>query len=175
MDKIELLKKIKSLSIKGVGGEKINAEKMLKELMLKYQINENEFNDEDIKSFEIKWKNETELKLLIQVFYSVVGNIDLKKAFYTYKHYKKHGCLDCTKSEFVEVMAKFKFYLHHYNEDLKIFYQAFINTNNIFPDDSKKKQKEETKKYFLSDEDIKIIKLSESLDNHSYHKQIELK
>lgn len=56
-NKEKLLKKIKTLSEKGVGGEKESAEKLLLQLMEKYKITEDEFrkiqlssNGSDIKT-----------------------------------------------------------------------------------------------------------------------------
>ncbi len=54
MNKEELIKKIKALADRGVGGEKENAQKLLKELMQKYNINEEEISEDIIKEFDIK-------------------------------------------------------------------------------------------------------------------------
>ena len=46
MDKAELLRKVKALAERGVGGEAKNAEEMLARLMEKYGISEDELGGE---------------------------------------------------------------------------------------------------------------------------------
>ena len=74
MNKEDLIKKIKALADRGIGGEKENAQKLLKELMQKYNINEEEISEDVIKEFDIKMpKVYKAADLANQVLYSIVG------------------------------------------------------------------------------------------------------
>ena len=68
--KIEILKKLKALADRGIGGEKENAELLLKKYMKKYNISEKELNKDEEKEVYINLKNEIELRLASQILYA---------------------------------------------------------------------------------------------------------
>ena len=171
MDKAELLKKVQVLANSGVAGERENAQKMLEKLMKKYNISEIELSTEKINQYEVKWSNNNERDLKIQIFYSIVGDIDDNKGFY--RRYKnKNSYVKCTSSEFLEFEAKCSFYGHWLKIELKRYYRAFINRNNIFPPAHLLKQNND-KSDELTEEDIKMLKLASNIDKHNFVKQIE--
>lgn len=172
MDKLELLQKIKALVNAGVGGEAINAKKKLEELMKKYNITEEELSDEIIEKFDIKVTGFAERKLLSQVVYSVCGDIDSKKGVWEYVNGKKNiRCVHCTKAEFLEIEAKFDFYKREFRLQQKYFLDSFIQANEIFP--PREKTKPNDREYFLSEEDMKILKMSRGIEKSIFVKQIE--
>ena len=171
MDRLELLKKIQALAKNGVGGEKFNAQQKLSELMEKYHIRDEDLETEVIKSFDFRVGNKMEKELLGQIAYSVYGDKNEKKGYYSYIHIKNKMCVECTDAEFLEIEAKFSFYKHELKKQIDRFYQAFIQANEIFPNPELCKSKEE--KFFLSEEDMKILRMAKGIEKSEFLKQIE--
>lgn len=170
-DKKELLRKIKALAERGVGGEKENAEVLLKQLMDKYGITESDISDDVIKQHEVKISEVPFIKrLLEQIVYATVGNINSKKGMFEYT-FSPRGrvCVCCTDAEFLEITAKYEFYGHHWKQDLETFYGAFIQSNVIFPPNELIKDREPSE---MTDEDRKRLRLARNLDKHEYNKRI---
>ena len=167
----ELLKKIKALAERGYGGEKENAEKLLKKLMQEHNIKEEDLDEDTLKFFLFKTpKFYNATKLAQQVLYSVVGGTNDEKGFY--ENGLKQTLIKCTSAEFLEFEAKFKFYSYHFKNELKTFYRAFIEANNIYPPPDKALKSDN---YELTDEDRAALKMARSLDKHDYLLQIEEK
>ena len=167
-NKEELLKKIKALAESGVGGEKENAQKLLQELMEKYNIQEEDIEEDVIKEFDNKEKD------IYKILAIIVGKDveDGKKGFYSYRwNGRKKYFIKCTSAEFLEFEAKFKFYMHHFKIEIERFYSAFIQANKIFPPPDK--CREEKQRFFLTDEELKMLDLAEKLEKHEYRLQIE--
>lgn len=129
--KIEILKKLKALADRGIGGEKENAELLLKKYMKKYNISEKEINKDEEKKVYINLKNEIELKLASQILYAFFKSAPL---------YKQNGrgnrtkyCTILTTSQEIEFRYIYSVYLESFKKQELIFYRAFINKNNIFP------------------------------------------
>lgn len=167
MSKEELIKKIKALADRGVGGEKENAQKLLKSLMLKYNISEEELDEEVIKEFYITVpKFYRSMDLIYQVLYSVVGencrNMLWRRG--------RKRFLKCTTAEFLEFEAKFKFYFYHYKKEIDRYYSAFIQANEIFPSLEKANRSSKSE---LTEEDKKMLKLASSLEKHDYRLQLD--
>lgn len=171
MDKAELLKKVQALASCGIGGERENAQKILEKLMKKYNISESELSTEKINEYSVKWTNNVEKKLKVQIFYSIVGDINDNKGFFrSYKN--KNGYVKCTSSEFLEFEAKCAFYGHWLKVELERYYRAFVNRNLLFPPAHLKKQNND-KTDELTEEDIKMLDLASNIDKHNFAKQIE--
>ena len=171
MDKLKLIQKIKKLAESGSAGEKLNAQQMLNKLMEKYNIRSEDLETEIIKSFDFQVKNKTEKKLLSQIAYSVYGNINDNRKIYSYVYIKNKIAIECTDAEFLEIEAKFEFYKKEYYKQLDLFYGAFIEANDIFPEPELMKKSEENKKP-LSDEDLKMIRMSFGIEKSNYLKQL---
>lgn len=73
MDKTALLKKIRALAERGVGGEAENAEKLLARMMKKYGISEAELDEETRVRHDFTYHGGEEKKILKQVVYKVTG------------------------------------------------------------------------------------------------------
>ncbi len=171
MERLELLKKIQALAKNGVGGEKFNARQKLSELMEKYHIRDEDLETEVIKSFDFKVGNKMEKELLGQIAYSVYGNKNEKKGYYSYIHIKNKMCIDCTDIEFLEIKAKFDFYKRELRKQLDRFYHTFIQANEIFPNPELCKSKDE--RFFLSEEDMKVLRMAKGIEKSEFLKQIE--
>lgn len=171
MNAEELIAKVKALAEEGVAGEKENAKLLLDKLCKKHNIRLEDIDDERVDFFDISWTSQYERRLFNQVFYSVVGNLDNEKGFYTYRHRRNKGSLKCTKAEFLETQAKFNFYKYHLEKDMKLFYDAFVEQNDIYP--TKDKIKPIENRATLTEEQLRVLRLSKSLERHNYNLQIE--
>ncbi len=137
---LDKLGKIKQLAEKGVGGEKETAQKMYRELCQKYNISEDEAENDFVK-LEKRWfsyKTELEERLLLQIFYKVTG--DNTHYAYTgeYKRRKKRG-IECTAIEAAEIELLFGFYKEILKKELDVFMLAFVQKNDIYPDETARK------------------------------------
>ena len=168
MNKEELIKKIKALADRGIGGEKQNAQKLLKKLMAKYDIKEEDISEDCIKEFDVKVpKFFKSLELASQILYSIVGDkLHNGEGMFKWKGTSK-VFIRCTTAEFLEFEAKFNFYFYHFKKEIERFYSAFIQANMLFPSFSESSDKE------LTEEDFKMLRLAGTLERHDYKIQIE--
>lgn len=128
---LALLKKLKALAEQGVGGEKENARTMLEKLMAKYGVEEADISDETLEDHDFRYHNEWEERLLRQVIYKIATD----RRCYTYKRGKgsqtTYGCT-CTKAEALQIQIEYEFYLALWEEELKLFFRAFVQKHQIF-------------------------------------------
>lgn len=166
---LQKLSKIKLLSEQGVDGEREAAMRLLNKLMEKYGIDENEIQTADNPEFRwFKYKSRDPLshRLLSQIIYSVLG-----PGRYVYSHKTRSilGC-ECNKSQAVEIEAKYHFYYAALIEDLKLFFEAFVHKNDIFPPADDEVQE---KAHSDNHEDIiDLLSMMQALDKHEFHKMI---
>jgi hypothetical protein len=162
----DLLRKLKALAEGGVGGEKVNAEAMLQKLLKKYNIDPDSLNDEALNFVEFKYKKGLyQSDLLLQIIASVIPTLKRKNG--KYASYIK---VDVTRSEEIEIRAKYDFYSKKLKEDFDLFFTAFFHRNNLYyhgesdsKDDSKPMDHEKIQK---------IVKMMNGLDQHQYRLQI---
>jgi len=171
---IELAKKLKALAEKGVGGEKINAEKMLNDLLKKHNISIEEINGEKLEDYYFKIIDKYSWTLLYQIVKKVnlsircFGEIPKNKI----REYKLKGnyLIECTASEYIEIEAKYDFYLKLYKSELNTFLSAFIEANDLGVDDPNREAKE------LTGEQIKelyrIQEIASKIKKGEFHKQL---
>jgi len=124
----ELAKKLKALAERGIGGEKINAEIALKRLLKKHNISLEDIEEETKYRRYIKVPKSKE-----KLFHQICANV-LGRDFSVYGNPRKPGfsIIDLSNSDFLEIEAKYKFYLKCYQEELDVFYLAFVQKNNLF-------------------------------------------
>lgn len=173
---INLAKKLKSLSERGIGGEKENAIAMLQSLMKKHSITMEMINENDAKDHDFVI-NDDEETFFIQIIANVIGVKDTQWG--TYKMHPKQKIIywiNCTPSEAIEIQAKFNFFIKIWVKERDIFYSAFIQTNRLWSkpsgennDDEKELSREEKEKI------RKMLSLMEVMDRHLFIKQIENK
>lgn len=175
---IILAKKLQALVNGGVGGEAENAQRFLDKLMTEHNISMSDLDDEVINSYDIFYDIRIPYidKLITQVAYSVLGNINPNKGVYTYRFFNNGRArwhklsVKCTANEYVEILAKYEFYTYHYKNELENFYQAFIIANNIYSPESLRVKDDDTE-YIQPNKDA--IKLSMMMDSHDYLTKIE--
>lgn len=135
--KEELLKKIKALAERGVGGEQESAQKILARLMGKYGVTEADLETERVETAWFRYHDEFECRILKQIIYMVTGKISFGcVGGHTNRPRKERG-VDCTAAERLEIEANYNFFLAAAKEELKIFFTAFISTNRLYPSEEK--------------------------------------
>ena len=122
------LERVKAIAERGVGGEKENAEALLNRLMAKYGISEEDIEDTAERDYFIRYHNFWERKLIVQIAYKHPGSGHCCGTVGT-RLYDLGGIL----SGPYEIEADFEFYKAAWEEELAIFYSAFISKNDIFP------------------------------------------
>ena len=133
MDKAALLKKIRALAERGVGGEADNAEEILRRLMEKYGVSEDELDEEERRRHDFEYHGKEQEKLLRQVVYKVTGgyayNLDYRASG---RKVKTRLGADCTAAEKVEIEFLFDFYTRLWERERDAFLSAFIQKHRIF-------------------------------------------
>lgn len=135
MDKNILLQKLKSLSERGIAGEKENATILLKKLMKKYGITEEELKETEVTTVYIKIKNKIEERLASQLLYAFFNDAPLYKPYRNKSNYYT----ELTPAQAIEFKYMFSIYLEDFYRQELIFFRAFISKNKIFPKDSEAK------------------------------------
>lgn len=130
MDKIDLLKKLKTLAERGVGGEKVNAAKQLEKLMKKYGITEEQISDDVVEVCWFKCGNDFTW-LITQIIFKVTGECG---SYYTNKFKRGQRGYELTKAQYIEASFLFDSHLRNYKKELATFKHAYIIANDIFPD-----------------------------------------
>lgn len=131
---LERLKGVKALADHGADGERDNAASLLAALMEKYGITETDLESAEISIHWIRYKTIYERKLLFQLAYMHLGS---GHAFgcvgrHTGRQRKEVG-IECTPAQYIEIEADYQFYRRALEEELGIFYSAFIQKNKLFP------------------------------------------
>ena len=133
MDKAALLKKIRALAERGVGGEADNAEEILRRLMEKYGVSEDELDEEERRRHDFEYHGKEQEKLLRQVVYKVTGGYAYNLVYRASgRKVKTRLGADCTAAEKVEIEFLFDFYARLWERERDAFLSAFIQKHRIF-------------------------------------------
>lgn len=133
MDKAALLKKIRALAERGVGGEADNAEEILRRLMEKYGVSEDELDEEERRRNDFEYHGKEQEKLLRQVVYKVTGGYAYNLVYRASgRKVKTRLGADCTAAEKVEIEFLFDFYTRLWERERDAFLSAFIQKHRIF-------------------------------------------
>lgn len=162
--------KLLELSNRGVGGEKDNAEKRLMALLKKYSLSMNDLVDTESRSeITIYYKTKFESRLANQILYQM----GLDKDSYELIGDRNKIYVECTKSEETEFKLKYSIYKLALKKEMELTYQAFIQAQGIFPENSTPEEKEYTAEELANLE--KIAMRMSSVDKVSVHQAIEEK
>ena len=132
MDKAALLKKIRALAERGVGGEADNAEEILRRLMEKYGVSEDELDEEERRRHDFEYHGKEQEKLLRQVVYKVTGGYAYNLVYRASgRKVKTRLGADCTAAK-VEIEFLFDFYTRLWERERDAFLSAFIQKHRIF-------------------------------------------
>lgn len=175
---LELLKKLKALADRGEGGERENAAHMLKRLMEKHDVPMDAICDDQLKEREFFVSDDHNV-LFGQVISSVIGERASRYQKLTRDTRKlKSRFYNLTDAEYIEVQAKWEFYLRAWKEERKrqldLILKAFIHKNELYSTEGNT-----TKKSDLTPEQLQeymnILSLMEGMKRHHFAKQIDNK
>lgn len=156
MNKKDLLRKLKALAEKGVGGEKINARKKLEALMQKNGITEDELDEETIIECVFDYSSVRERRLLGQIAYG--------------RRKRRFGC-KATLAQKIEIEFLFDFYKRLYKREEEFFFDTFIQKHELY---GRLEDGEEPER--LSKQDaIKMGALMQGMSDEAPRRQIEEK
>jgi hypothetical protein len=167
-----LLRKIKALAERGIGGEKENAERLFRELCDKYDIDPEQFGEDKRTERKLKYKFRHKL-VASQIIANVVG----AKQCYQYRGDREMTYyFEATEEEYMQICAMFDFYCGRYEEELDLFTEAFIRKNHLFAK-PKEIEGEETEDAPMTDEQksryFRVAQMMSGMDKHQFNKQIE--
>ncbi len=176
---LSLAKKLRALAEQGEGGEKDNAVDMLTKYCAKHNISLSDLESDIKKQREFSIPDEIFAKKLFrQIAGHVVENVDIlvykRKSDDKIKG-KKSFFVNLTDAEFIEIDTKFNFYLAKFNEDVILFYRAFIHKNKLYvkSSDDSNDEKELTPQEL--EEINKIRNMMMGMESHKFLKQLENK
>ncbi len=140
------LSKLFALANRGVGGEKVNAERMLRKMLIRHDLDFSDILDDEKEDVWFKYgRYAVYRKLLNQIIVTVCGE---KTSVFVIKSKRYQLCVECTKTQKIEIDLRFEIYKKALKDHLDLSYSAFIHANNIFPDtdDDHEEQEELTSK-----------------------------
>lgn len=165
---IQRIKKLQALAERGVGGEKTTAQKKLAKLLKDNGINSlDELQKEEYEYTIFSYNGKHEIKLLRQCMYKVMGAKSDRTAYKPYGRRQKIG-IYCTKAQKIEIELEFEFYRNVFYEELSTFMDAFIQAQQIFPEDAPTGDYDE-----FNERDMKIAFMATGIERRSRAAMIE--
>lgn len=169
---LDLAKKLKELSDRGIGGEKTTASAMLRKLMDKHKISIEEIDGEEKNDYYFKVGNCH--KLLFQIIKHVNYEIPVYKfPPKAVKQYSLKGNLmiSCTASEYIEIEAKNDFYSKLFKQEEDLFFTAFLDANDLLViNPNKIENKDEDSEEYQKQ--LRIYQMAKSIKKGEFRKQI---
>jgi len=129
----ELLKKLKVLAERGVGGEKETAQKKLDKLMKQNGLTEADLKETEERYYLFSYNGPFKKRLLNQIIYKVLGAS--RTQLYHSKGTRNKIGVHCTPAEKIEIELEFEFYSALFDEEVDILLSAFISKQDIYPED----------------------------------------
>ena len=170
---LERLKGVKALAEKGSDGERDNAAALLAALMQKYGITEADLENAQISTHWIRYKTVYERKLLFQLSYMHLGKGHASGCVgrYTGRRRKEVG-INCTPAQYIEIVADYQFYRKALEEEMDIFYSAFIQKNELFPPTDLAGRQDDSGPVDI-DVILKMQAMMEGIEHRTRHRAIE--
>ena len=128
-----LLKKLKTLAERGVGGEKATAQKKLDKLLKANGLTEKDLLDDEPMYYLFSYQGPLKLRLLNQCLYKTLGAAN----YQTYKSPRTRNKIGayCTPAQKLEIDLDYQFYSSLFDEEADILMTAFISKQDIYPED----------------------------------------
>ena len=127
---MDLLRKVKALADAGAPGEREAARARLDALLNKHGITEEQLNESEGKLHGFTYKGLQD-QLLVMVIVAHVSN-GRKVAPQDHGDGKRNKMwVKLTAAQFIDVETQLDFYRKHWNEELQIFFRAFISAQNL--------------------------------------------
>ena len=172
---IQKAMKMKALLSSDEEGEREAARALLSSYMTKYAITWEELDDEIEKEYIVEFNGQYHVLLLIQLVYKQLGS------GHCYSVYKAESeePLELMKvsskpSTFVEIQLDWEFYWRKFNEELDLFYRAFVEKNHLFPPEELQQEDDEDDNQDLSEDQLRKIQgMMNGIDTSTRSKSLE--
>ena len=169
---LERLRGVKALAEKGSPGERDNAAALLTALTKKHGITDADLEGAEISIHWIRYKTIYERKLLFQLSYMHLGSGHASGCVGRSSGRKrKEVGIKCTPAQFIEIEADYQFYRKALEEELDVFYSAFIQKNKLFPPPALCKDDDGVKPVD-PDMIMKMETIMEGIEHRTRHKAI---
>lgn len=133
---LQKMARMKAMAEQGVEGEKDAAERALHAFMKKHKITEKDLEAEKVSTHWIRWHVDWERRLLHQITYMNLGSGHSYGCVGTYTNKaRKMVGIECTAAQYIEIQADYEFYRDAFEEEINLFYRAFLEKNRLFPPD----------------------------------------
>ena len=153
------LMKLKALADRGVGGERKNAERLLAEIAAEHGIDLANLEEERLQNFYVELRESFKHKMLGQL--CALKRQELKREGVSLEGHRMsawkckgkymYSVSNCTRAEWLELMAKLEVLSRAYKRQLEDFYHAFLMANNLLveaEDEQGKLSQEERRRLF---------------------------
>lgn len=129
----QLIRKIHTLSLRGVGGEAETAKRKLDKLLTKYSIELAEVVRDVVKTYEFPYKTTQEEKIICQCYVSL--GVECPKIFeYTRRGRKvKSLGLDLTPAQYIDLKGMVAYYKSAFKKEADRLLSAFIQRHKLYP------------------------------------------
>lgn len=164
---LELAKKLKALADGGFAGEKESAQAALDRVMQKYNITP-EMLEESTPDWHIFIVHHDQLRLFGQTLYAVTGGHPKIRVF---RNRRETYAVELTKVQAVEGRLMFEFYWKAWQEELEVFYSAFVQANKILPDNAPVDKGEDLTADNMK-KTLKMFQMAQGIDSRHYRKQL---
>lgn len=124
---LELAKKLHALAERGENHERENAADKLQRLMDKYNISFDDIDSDKLQEFELLYPG-IDKKFVVQIIANVCGK---KVPLWSDGTKRKAFLIECSHTDFLLIQAKIEFFWKVYQEELEIFYHAFLQKNGL--------------------------------------------
>lgn len=169
----ERLKKLQALAERGVGGEKETAQRKLEQLLKANNITLDELDGEKVSYYLFSYNGQHKAQLLRQCMYKVMGAAAGIKFYRTQGTRQKIG-IECTAAQKIEIELEYEFYSRVFDSELATFMSAFIQKQEIYPEDAPHKvfSRDELTPEQLA-EMLKLQAMAEGIEKKTRAKMIE--
>jgi len=168
--KLDLLRKIRALREQGDPGERENADAILRNLLTFYGLTEEQFvalAEEDICEIKLGYGTKHEERLIYQILVHVT-TYDKVKVYTLGSQWVK--IIEGPKQEMIVVAAMYSFYKEAYKRKLDLFFEAFIQTNNIYHNESWRQRSTSIERD--EDREREVLTLSAAIQRDTFYKAL---
>ena len=172
---LDLAKKLNELAKRGEGGERQNAAEKLQALCEKYGFSLEEIEEEQKQSFIFYLSKSIKDRFINQVMASVSNDCQWFEYVKSDKRGQKRLRIEnVTKQEFLEIISKIEFFWNDYNEQMEVFYKAYVQKNKLYRKPKETEEKEE-KELTLEEKQelLKMFNMMEGIERKTNLKRLE--
>lgn len=173
---LERLRKMKALADRGEGGERENAERLLAEIAAEHGIDLDELDEERLQDFYVELRESFKHKMLSQLCalkrqelkWQGVSLDGHRMSVWKCKGKYMYSVSNCTKAEWLELMAKLEVLARAYKRQLDDFYHAFLMANHLLVEAEGEEElsQEERRRLF------RIAQMSLGIEKSQLNKQL---